>query len=88
MKLGRYAEGFYTCLEHVQTVRSDLIEENIEVREDFGLSRSARRGVTTHGRNVGVAEHVVQANNRWRKEESAQRGRPWLMMQDYYTERC
>ena len=45
-----------------------IAEENIGVREDFGVSRSARRGVTTHAKNIGVAEHVLQANNRWLAE--------------------
>lgn len=86
VRLGKFAEGFYTCLEHVQTSRPDLINQDVEVREDYGLSRSCRRGVTTHARNVGVDPDVVNANNRWRIEESARGGRPWLTMQDYYTE--
>lgn len=86
VKLSKYAEGFYTCLEHVQATRPDLIESDIDVREDYGLSRSSRRGVTTHARNIGIPEGVIQANNRWRKEESARGGRPWLTMQDYYTD--
>jgi hypothetical protein len=86
VKLTKYADGFYTCLEHVQVTRPDLIEADIDVREDYGLSRSCRRGVTTHARNIGIPEGVIQANNRWRKEESARGGRPWLTMQDYYTD--
>jgi hypothetical protein len=86
VRLGKFAEGFYTCLKHVQTSRPDLINQDVEVREDYGLSRSCRRGVTTHARNVGVDPDVVNANNRWRIEESARGGRPWLTMQDYYTE--
>jgi hypothetical protein len=87
VRLGKFADPFYTCLEHVQTTRPDLIDAAVEVREDYGLSRSCRRGVTTHARNVGVHPDVVNANNRWRVEESARGGgRPWLTMQDYYTE--
>jgi hypothetical protein len=86
VRLGKFADPFYTCLEHVQTTRPDLIDAEVEVREDYGLSRSCRRGVTTHARNVGVHPDVVNANNRWRIEESARGGRPWLTMQDYYTE--
>ena len=71
MKLSRYAEGFYTCLEHVQATRPDLIEPDIDVRKDYGLSRSSRHSVTTHARNIGIPEGVIQANNRWQKEESA-----------------
>jgi hypothetical protein len=86
VRLGKFADGFYTCLEHVQMTRPGLIKPEVEVREDYGLSRSCRRGVTTHAKNVGVDPDVVNANNRWRIEESARGGRPWLTMQDYYTE--
>jgi hypothetical protein len=66
--------------------RADLVHTDIDVREDYGLSRSCRRGVTTHARNMGIHPDVIQANNRWRTEESARGGRPWLTMQDYYTD--
>jgi hypothetical protein len=86
VRLSKYAEGFYSSLEHIQVTRPDLIDRDVDVREDYGLSRSCRRGVTTHARNVGIHTDVIQANNRWRAEESARGGRPWLTMQDYYTD--
>ena len=86
VRLNKFADGFYTCLEHVQTTRPELIDREVDVREDYGVSRSCRRGVTTHARNVGILPDVIQANNRWRSEESARGGRPWLTMQDYYTD--
>jgi hypothetical protein len=85
-RLSKYAEGLFSCLEHIQVARPDLIDKDIDVREDYGLSRSCRQGVTTHARNVGVHTDVIQANNRWRREEIARGGRPWLTMQDYYTD--
>jgi hypothetical protein len=86
VRLNKFADGFYTCLEHVQTTRPELIDREVDVWEDYGVSRSCRRGVTTHARNVGILPDVIQANNRWRSEESARGGRPWLTMQDYYTD--
>jgi hypothetical protein len=85
-KIGHYAEGFHQCLEQVQETSPDLMEMNVDVREDYGLSRSCRRGVTTHARNQGVEPQVVEANNRWRKEERARGGNPHLSMMDYYTD--
>jgi hypothetical protein len=34
VKLNKYADGFYSCLEHVQITRPDLIKADIDVLED------------------------------------------------------
>ncbi len=71
VKMGKFQEPFYSCLEYVQTTRPDLINPELEIREEYGISHSARMGVTTHARNMKGPDNVIEANNRWRKEESA-----------------
>ena len=43
----------------------------MNVYEEYGLSRSFRRGSNSEALNRGVKELVIDRNNRWRKEERA-----------------
>ena len=83
VKIGQYSENFYLCLEFVQSTKPELIQPTVEIREEYGISRSLRQVVTTHAQNMKVPEHVVEANNQWRKEESTRGGKPRLTMSEY-----
>ena len=43
----------------------------MDVREDFGLAQSERRGVTAHAINMKVDRDLIDAVNRWRSERSS-----------------
>jgi hypothetical protein len=58
----------------------------VMVHEDYGLSRSFRRGATTEARNRGVAKNDIDAMNRWRNAENSTGRRPRLNMQDHYSD--
>ena len=70
-KLFEFEEDFYSVLEEVQTLRPDLIASTIDVRDDFGILRSTRRGVSGHVINMNVDPRLVNAVNRWRVEKNA-----------------
>jgi len=36
-----------------------------DISEEYGVSRSFRRGATSEAVNVGVPPDVIDANNRW-----------------------
>ena len=70
--LSHYEDMFYSMLEDVQAKRKDLIKPAVDVREDFGIHRSLRRGVTSHALNMDIARALVDAINRWRSERNSE----------------
>ncbi len=55
-------------LEDVQARRKDLIKSSIDIREDFGIHRSLRRGVTSHAINMDIGKALVDGEKWWRSE--------------------
>ena len=69
--LSHYEDMFLSMLEDVQAKRKDLIKPSVDVREDFGIHRSLRRGVTSHALNMDIDRTLVDAINRWRTERNS-----------------
>jgi len=75
-------------LERFQTVqqqRPDIIPPDVQVLEEYGLSRSFRRGATSEARARGTDKDDVDLTNRWRTFEGAKGKRPRLAMRDHYS---
>ena len=70
--LGHYEDMFYSMLEDVQVKRKDLIKPTMDVREEFGIHRSLRRGVTSHALNMDINSFLIDAINRWRSERNSE----------------
>jgi hypothetical protein len=83
-KLHEFEDDWFTLLEKVQATTAH-IEDEVDVREEFGIGRSQRRGVTAHARNMDVPIPLLNAVNRWRKEANSATGNPRLDMVDVYT---
>jgi hypothetical protein len=83
-KLMEFEDDFYAVLEEVQCT-TDLISKEICVRDEFGLSRSLRRGVTAHSKNMRIDKELRDAINRWGKEANTKLGVARLDMGDTYT---
>jgi hypothetical protein len=66
--------------------RSDIIPADVQVLEEYGLSRSFRRGATSEARARGVTGEDVDLTNRWRSFEGARGHRPRLTMRDHYSD--
>lgn len=73
-------------LERVKFERPDLIPESVNVHEEYCISRSFRRGATTHARKQGVKKRDIDATNRWRGIENTQGKRINQAMRDHYSE--
>jgi hypothetical protein len=76
-------------LSEIDTIRTEvpgIVGINVDVFEEYGLSRSFRRGSDTHAGNQGVAAIDVERNNRWRSVENAKSKQPKLRMIHHYTE--
>ena len=70
----------------IQIQDPSIIPSSVDVLEEYGISRSFRRGATTHARNCGVSSADIKAANRWRDQENAQGRSINQPMTDHYTE--
>lgn len=77
---------FFFRLEEVQALHPDLIPDQVDVPEVYGVSRSFRRGSTTEAGNRGVAPNIIEMNNRWRKVERAGTAQASIGMREHYTD--
>jgi hypothetical protein len=73
-------------LENIQLDTHGIIGENINVMDEYGVSRSFRRGSDTHALNQGVAISDIERNNRWRSVENAGSKQVVLRMVHHYED--
>ena len=85
-KLKNLEGGILDRLAKVQRLFPALISSVVDVHEEYGLSRSFRRGSTSEAINRGVTDSEIDRNNRWRKEERAGARKAKLKMRDHYSE--
>jgi hypothetical protein len=81
-----YKAGIMEMLCAVQAESNSIIPPDVEIYEQFGLSRSFRRGATSVACTRGVDDKVVRLINRWREFESARGRRPTMPMQEHYSD--
>jgi len=90
-KQGRISDWEGPILDKIKEVQDGnpkLIDPTVDVHDEYGLSRSFRRGSNTHLRNQNLrnVQDIVEDNNRWRKFDRAKGRMPGMGMSDYYTE--
>lgn len=73
-------------LHLIQSGDPSLIPPDVNVYEEFGLSRSFRRGSTSEARSRKVDDRDVDLANRWRTFENSKGRRPRLSMHDHYSD--
>jgi hypothetical protein len=57
-----------------------------DISEEYGVSRSFRRGATSEAVNAGVPPDVIDANIHWQKINQAGAGRPVMTMREHCTD--
>lgn len=75
-----------TEIVNVQVHEKGIVGVNVDVFDEYGLSRSFRRGSDTHAINQRVDTSDIERNNRWRSVENAKAKQPKLRMVHHYTE--
>jgi hypothetical protein len=83
-RLMEYEDDFFRVLEGVQETTT-LIPDEVCVRDEYGISRSLRRGATAHSKNMRVDKEIRDAIHRWGKEANTRLGVARLDMGDTYT---
>jgi hypothetical protein len=73
-------------LVSIQEKYDHLIPKEMDVYEEFGVSRSFWRGATSAARVRGVSDRQIDLIDHWRLFESARGKRPQLSMQDHYSD--
>lgn len=73
-------------LENVQRESPHVLSANVDVFDEFGVSRSFRRGSDTHAINQGVKTEDIERNNRWRTVEQSHGKAPKLRMIHHYSD--
>jgi len=86
IRFGIMEAKFIERLEMVQMARLDLLSDQIEVAEVYGVRRSFRRGSMTEAGKRGVPPEIIDSNNRWRRVEKAGTRRASMAMQEHYTD--
>ena len=86
MYASAFEQKFFERLEQVRGIKPHLLASVDEIEEEFGVSRSFRRGATSEAVNSGLPPEVIDANNRWRKVHQAGANMPTLVMREHYTD--
>lgn len=82
----QYEEWIMERLMRVQTTIPGAIAQEVDIYEQFGVSRSFRRGATSAARTRGVDDKLVDLINRWRRFEGARGKQPNLPMREHYSD--
>ena len=77
---------FIGILQRVQIEQAGIILDTVDVQNEYGMSRSLRRGATSEAQNAQIPQEVVEANNRWRKHCRSRGITPGMSMMEWYTD--
>jgi hypothetical protein len=86
VKIKAYEEAVMELLEEIQRESPCLIGENVDVRAEYGLGRSWRRGSDSRAMAEDLSTIIINLNNRWRAEEKAKGRQVSRKMLEHYAE--
>jgi len=81
-----YEADFIDRLMEIQAVNPVAVPPDVDVAEQFGVSRSFRRGATSVARARGIDDKYVTLINRWRTVENSRGKKPSLPMHEHYSD--
>ena len=85
-KTSVYEGAILDRLAAIQRKFPKLFGKDTDVYEEYGISRSFRRGATSEARARGVHPDDVDMANRWRNVENSKGRKPRLKMRDHYSD--
>ncbi len=86
LKIKTMEPKFLDRLCEIKMARRDLIDPEVEVSEDYGVSRSFRWGGTLEATNQGAPPQVIALNGRWRKSNQSGASKPNVTIREHYTD--
>jgi hypothetical protein len=86
-KIGDLDNVLRPLLLRVQEKYPETIGANVNVEEEYrSARRSFKRGATSQAMNKKIPPDVIEANNRWRKEERARGSTPHMALLERYAD--
>jgi len=85
-KIKMYESKFHDRLLEIQRNQPSLLAMDVDVIEEYRLSRSFRRGGTSEATNEGAKPNVLELNGRWRKKHQSGASRPNVSIREHYTD--
>ena len=82
----QYQETLVNFLTEIQQERPNIILEDVNVGEDYGIGRSLRRGAEVRALNTRVPEPVISAINLWWNIERAKGTQPRFIILEHYAD--
>ena len=88
LPFGIMNEWFHQGLE---TIKENDFQDNlglrsVDIREEYSINRSCRRGSSTHAQNQNISESIIRMQNRWSMVENAKGRRPTFNMVETYSD--
>ena len=71
-------------LEWAKEAYPNLFTEDLDL-DRVKCSRSFRKGSTSRAQDLGLAQSIIDANNRWRTRENSKGSTPQLALRDHYS---
>jgi hypothetical protein len=86
VRAGYWAQAILSRFQRIQEERPDIIPPSVLVTEEYGMSRSWRRGFTSQALAQDLEEKDINRNNRWRTKENAKGKGSALTMIEHYAD--
>ncbi len=84
MKSKNMEPRFFERLVKLQSMRSDLIEQKLDVMKEYGVPRTFRRGGTSKATNQGAPPQAIGIDGHWRKSNQSGASRPNVSIREHY----
>ena len=81
-----YEEPILSEIAEIQDRVPGVVGKQVNVFEEYGVSRSFRRGSDAHALNQNVSTADIEINNRWRSVDNAGGKAPRLRMIHHYAD--
>jgi hypothetical protein len=85
-KVGDLDNIFHPVLIRAKGSFPEVIRLEVNVEEEYSVSRSLKRGATSQARNKEIPADVIEANNCWRKVERARGSTPHMALLERYAD--
>ncbi len=79
-------EKFHDLLEDIHISHPHLFPDKLDIRDNYSVFRSLRRGSTARVVDMQLPESEINLHNRWRTSEAKRGQRSSKSMCDYYTD--
>lgn len=86
LKPGAFEPKFHSRLERIKHRCPHMISPETDVPEEYGVSRSFRRGATSEATNRGASAETIELIGRWRKSHQSKASRSNVTIREHYTD--